>query len=361
MDEQRFNVQWLTDMATYCFEKVGVPRDDAAWAAFALVKADLLGRSTHGLSRLSAYIAAIEKKKINPRPHITLQHTGASAVVVDGDNGLGAVIAKRAMEAAMMAAGKTGVAVATVRHGNHAGAMSIYTSMAADQGMIGFAFSNAQPAIPPWGGRQAYFGTNPIAMAAGCDEHQISVDMATSVTARGNIIMAAKRGDAIPEGWALDQHGLPTTDANAALAGAVLPMAGVKGYALALLVEVLSGVLSGAAIGDSVGSIYDERDEAADTGMCFVVIHPEFFVGVNQFHSRLRAMEDDIRSIPLADGFSEILLPGQRSWSRMQEGKKLGLSLARETSLELESLCTRLGFPWCLANSKDENDVSTGV
>ncbi|WAH38381.1 Ldh family oxidoreductase [Alicyclobacillus dauci] len=344
--EGRFDIATLTEIATACFEKAGVPHTDAAWAAYSLVKADLLGRSTHGLSRLKAYVTAIEAGKINPTANVEVSQTGPSSIMVDGDGGLGPVVAKHAMDAAISAARTSGVAAAAVHHGNHAGAMSIYTTLAADAGMIGLGFSNAQPAIPPWGGRRAFFGTNPIAMAAGMDLDQMSVDMATSVAARGNIILAAKTGQPIPDHWAIDENGVPTTDAKAALAGAVLPMAGPKGYALATMVEVLAGVLTGAAVADEVGSIYDANPEPANTGLFFLVIDPSYFVGTEQFLSRLAKMERDIRAVPVAEGYNEIRLPGERSRMNLERGLQEGIALSRETVQEIESLCHKYDLLW---------------
>lgn len=344
MSNTTFTVKDLTELATACFQAVGVPQEDAAWTAEVLVRADLQGTSTHGLSRLAAYVSGIRKGKIKARPNLHVQHTGPVSALVDGDQGLGPVIAKAAMNAAMEQAKLAGVGVVTVQNGNHAGAMSTYTEMAAEVGMIGLALSNAQPAIPPWGGRQAYFGTNPIALAAPRHgDSPISIDLATSVTARGNIIMAAKQGVAIPEGWAIDEAGFPTTDAEKALKGAVLPIAGPKGYSLALLVEILAGVLSGGNFGNHVGSIYDSGNAPPGTGMFMLVLNPDFFVGRDEFAIRASQMSTEVSLLPRAAGHGPIRLPGERRQELETSRRATGVPLSLETVAELRQIAVEYG------------------
>lgn len=345
MSNATFTVKDLTELATACFQAVGVPSEDARWTAEVLVRADLQGTSTHGLSRLAAYVSGIRKGKIKAYPNLQVQHTGPVSALVDGDQGLGPVVAKTAMDTAMEQAKVAGVGVVTVRNGNHAGAMSTYTELAAEARMIGLALSNAQPAIPPWGGRQAYFGTNPIALAAPrLGDGPISIDLATSLAARGNIIMAAKKGDPIPEGWAIDEAGFPTTDAAAALKGAVLPMAGPKGYSLALLVEILAGLLSGGNFGNHVGSIYDPGCEPPGTGMFMLVLNPDFFVGTDEFAVRATQLATEVSMLPLAAGHDSIRLPGERRRELEASRRETGIPLIAETVAELRQLAVEYGI-----------------
>ncbi|MCL6600152.1 MAG: Ldh family oxidoreductase [Alicyclobacillus macrosporangiidus] len=328
------------------FMRAGVPAEDADWTAQALVQADLQGLSSHGVSRLAAYVNGIVRGKVKPVPAIRVTESGPAIAMVDGDDGLGPVVAKVAMEAAMDRAERIGVGVVTVRNGNHIGSLSIYTEMAMARHLIGVALCNGQSAIPPWGGRRPYFGTNPIALAAPHgDGEPVSIDMATSVVARGKIILAAKRGEPIPEGWALDEHGRPTTDPVSALRGAVLPMAGAKGYGLALAVEVLSGVLSGAQFGDRVGSVYDDSPGMPGTGMFFMALNPAFFIGQRVFADRMEALVRDIRAIPPADGFDRVYLPGERRrhTRRMREAE--GIPVPPETMREFEQLSQQYNVP----------------
>jgi LDH2 family malate/lactate/ureidoglycolate dehydrogenase len=256
------------------------------------------------------------------------------------------------MEAAVEMAKSAGVGIVTVFNGNHAGAFSTYSELAVEAGMIGVALCNAQPAIPPWGGRQAFFGTNPIAVAAPCGEHPVSIDMATSVVARGKIILAAKRGEPIPDGWALNEFGMPTNDATSALRGAVLPMAGPKGYGLALAVEILSGVLSGAKVANRVGSIYDEEPGFPGTGMFIMALNPDYFVGAATFADRIRQLSDDIHAVPPAAGHDRVMLPGERRRATMQVRIKDGIPLSAETVQELVRLARDFGVEMPVTEEK---------
>lgn len=338
MNDFLFSVGDLRRFGVDCFLRCNVPREDAEWTIDVLLKAELQGKSTHGMSRLSAYVDAIRRNKINSHPKIEVQSTTSVTAMVNGDNGLGPVVAKVAIEEAIDRARQHGLSAVSVRRANHAGALGIYVQRVADEGLIGLAFTNAQPAIPPWGGRKAYFGTNPIAMSAGRGNKQIVIDLATSIVARGNIILAAKEGKPIPEGWALDSDGLPTTDALRALAGSVLPMAGVKGYSLALLVEILSSVLSGAAVGDEVGTIYDDNDRAADTGMFFLALNPDVFGGLEVFEERLSQMEDAIHEVPVSPGNDYVFLPGERRRNMEAKLGQIGVRFSVKATDEFTSL-----------------------
>ncbi|KPV45158.1 hypothetical protein AN477_03575 [Alicyclobacillus ferrooxydans] len=337
-----YSVDDLLQLATACFQAAGVPDEDARWTAQVLVRADLQGTATHGLSRLSAYVSGICNGKIKPRTEMKIDETGPVTAVIDADQGLGPVVAKAAMETALDKAKVAGVGITAVRNGNHAGAMSTYTELAASRGCIGFAMTNAQPAIPPWGGRKAYFGTNPIALAAPQKDGQpVSIDLATSVAARGNIIMAAKKNEPIPEGWAIDANGAPTTDPSAALKGAVLPMAGPKGYSLALMVEILSGLLSGGNFGYNVGSIYDEGTAPPGTAMFFMALNPEFFIGQGTFETRVSQLVAEVTSVPLASGYERIRIPGERRQELENERRLHGVPITSETEEELRQICKK--------------------
>ncbi|QSO45601.1 Ldh family oxidoreductase [Alicyclobacillus mengziensis] len=337
-----YAVDDLLQLATACFQAAGVTDEDARWTAQVLVRADLQGTATHGLSRLSAYVSGICNGKIKPQPEMKIDETGPATAVIDGDQGLGPVVGKIAMEAALDKAKVAGVGITAVRNGNHAGAMSTYTELAASRGCIGFALTNAQPAIPPWGGRKAYFGTNPIALAAPQKDGQpVSIDLATSVVARGNIIMAAKRNEPIPGGWAIDANGDPTTDAAAALKGALLPMAGPKGYSLALIVEILSGLLSGGNFGYNVGSIYDEGTAPPGTSMFFMALNPDFFIGQSIFETRVSQLAREVTSVPLASGHERIRMPGDRRQRLENERRLQGVPIASETEKELRQICKK--------------------
>jgi LDH2 family malate/lactate/ureidoglycolate dehydrogenase len=213
--------------------------------------------------------------------------------------------------------------------------------------MILLAMTNSEPAMSPAGGYEAFLGTNPIAASfpTGKSFH-VKVDLSTSIVARGNIIAAQKKNQKIPEGWALDKQGQPTTDASEALLGTVLTMAGHKGYALALMVEAFSGILSGAAIGSSIGSMYKDLDRKQDVGHFFCLFNIAAFIDPDEFKRRIDETIDRIKNSKKCPGVEEILVPGERSSRNAVANAALGVSVTPETVLELEQWCERLSVPF---------------
>lgn len=325
-------------------EGTGVPGEEASIVADVLVDTSLEGIDTHGISRLPIYLSSIRKGRINPRPAIKIDRSAPSLAAVDGDNGLGQLVAVRSMQAAIKMAQDAGVGAVATRHSSHFGASSYYCKMASSSGMVGMAFTNTPSGIPPWGGKQAYFGTNPIAFAFPGKELPVVVDMSSSTVSRGNIILAAKEGRPIPEGWAIDSQGRPTTDAKAALEGAVLPMAGPKGYAMALAVEVMSGVLSGASYGPRVGWIYDDKTDPLDIGHFFLAMDISRLMPLTQFVSRMDHMVQEIKSSPRAEGVEEIFIPGERRANKAKKRSGEGIPVSDQLLGELNGLARELGI-----------------
>lgn len=341
--EAFYSADTLQKFCTKLLLGAGVPEGQAETVAAVLVDTSLDGIDTHGISRLPVYLTRLQSGRINARPNIETVTTAPAAAVMDGDNGLGQLVAVRAMDKAMALAREAGVGVVTARHSNHFGAATYYCKMAADTGMIGMAFTNSPPGIPPWGGKKPYFGTNPVSFGFPTADLPVVVDMSSSNVARGNIILAAKEGRPIPAGWAIDADGKPTTDAQKALAGAVLPLGGPKGYALALAVEMLSGVVSGAAYGRHVGWIYDDSLEPADVGHFFIAINIEPLMPFGEYVTRVEQMKSEIRSVPLAEGFDRILLPGERKQVKAQARMKKGIPLGAALIGELNEIAASVG------------------
>ena len=209
------------------FEAHGLPEPDAATAAWALIKASLRGVDSHGVARVPMYGERLRRGAANPQPDIRMQRTAPAVVSVDGDNGLGLVVAPRAMDAAIAIAREYGIGLAGVRRSGHYGMAALYILQAVEAGCAALAFTNASPALPVWGGRSAFLGTSPFAAGAPAGEAPpFALDMACSTVARGKLKFAAQRGEPIPEGLALDRHGRPTTDGAEAFEGVVLPMGG---------------------------------------------------------------------------------------------------------------------------------------
>jgi LDH2 family malate/lactate/ureidoglycolate dehydrogenase len=349
MTQERYAPKQVTRLATGIAAAAGVSAPDAETLADALVDADIHGTSTHGISRLNIYIRRIQKGLINPRAELVVERRRAGTLAVDAANGLGQVQAMKTLELLVPMARENGVASATIRNSQHFGALSYYCNRATEQDLILFATSNCEPAMSPEGACRAFFGTNPIAASFPTGKgYPVKVDLATSVTARGNIVAAQKRGQPIPPGWALTADGEPTTDASAALAGTVLTMAGHKGYALALMVEVFSSVLSGAAIGPNIGSMYKNMDRKQDVGHFFFLLDIAAFMDVSEFKKRLDDAIDDIKSSRKRPGVEEILIPGERSHQKALENNSLGVFIDQSTLNELETLCRELGLEFDL-------------
>jgi LDH2 family malate/lactate/ureidoglycolate dehydrogenase len=343
----RYSPEILRTLATDIAVAADVERADAAILVDSLVAADLAGTSTHGLSRLAIYVKRIRKGVIAPRAELAIDRKRAGTLAVDAGNGLGQVQATKTLEMLIPMARQCGVASATIRNSQHFGAVSYFCNRAADSGLILLATTNCEPAMSAQGASEAFFGTNPIAASfpTGKGFH-VKVDLATSLVARGNIVAAAKKGDSIPLGWALDPEGNPTTDASQALLGTVLTMAGHKGYALAVMVEVLSSVLSGAAIGSDIGSMYKNLDRKQDVGHFFCLLDIEAFMDVADFKHRIDDMIDRIKSSRKRPGVEEILLPGERSARTTRENLQRGVKLDHATLKELQELCGEFTIDW---------------
>jgi LDH2 family malate/lactate/ureidoglycolate dehydrogenase len=336
---RRYDAGELRRFCEGVLASLGMGPDDAGVAADSLVRANLEGTDSHGISRLPIYARRIKEGRISARPGISIKRSGA-VLRVDGGDGLGQVVSSRALEAAIPVAKETGLAGVAVRRSNHFGTAAYYCQMACRAGMALIATTNSPPGIAPWGGREAYLGTNPIAFGFPVrGGPPLVVDMSSSVVARGRVILAAARGEGIPAGWATDGEGVPTTDASAALEGAMSPLGGAKGYALAMAVEVISGVLTGSAFGPRVNNLYKDDDPPADVGHCFILLGLEHWMPPEEYYVRMERFLEEVRSSPKAKGAGEILYPGERRYRTRLANEEAGISLPEEVRDEL----TRLG------------------
>jgi LDH2 family malate/lactate/ureidoglycolate dehydrogenase len=300
----------------------GVPEGDARTIAECLVRADLRGVDTHGIIRLPIYLERLGRGLVNPRPRLEPRRVSPVAAHLDGDDGFGFVVATRAMSESIAMAEAHGLGLTGVRRSTHFGMAACYLLPAVEAGFIGLVFTNASPAMPPWGGRQPFLGTSPFAVGVpGGAEGPYILDMAPSVAARGKIRRAARDGLPIPEGHALDAEGRPTTDPTEALKGVVLPIGGHKGAALSMLMDILGGVFTGAAFGGEVGDQYKHFDRPQNVGHFLLALRPGLFVGDDDFRSRMDRLVGRVRSQPLAAGFDEILMPGEPE--ARQEARRL--------------------------------------
>lgn len=291
----------------------GVSRDDASIVAECLVRADLRGVDTHGIMRLPGYLDRLRRGLINPRPRLEFVMRSPVAAHLDGDDGFGFVVATRAMAKAIEIAKDYGIGVVSAKRSTHFGMAASYLLQAIDAGYIAFVFTNASRAMPPWGGREALLGTSPFAVGApGGEAGPFVLDMAPSVAARGKIRKALRLGQPIPEDYALDAQGRRTTDPAEALKGVVLPMGGPKGSGLSMLMDILGGVISGSAYAGDVGNQYKDYDRPQNVGHFFLAMKPDLFLGSGEeYRNRMDVLLTRVRSAPRAEGFDEILVPGE--------------------------------------------------
>jgi LDH2 family malate/lactate/ureidoglycolate dehydrogenase len=291
----------------------GLPEDDARTVADCLVRADLRGVDTHGLQYLPHYLKRVRTGLINANPTLSLNKITPVAGLLDGQNAFGFVVANRAMSEAIAMARDFGIGMVSARRSTHFGMAANYVLQAVEAGFIAMVFTNASPAMPPWGGRQALLGTSPIAAGVPSgSEVPYVLDMSPAVAARGKIRRAARLGTEIPLGYALDAQGRATTDPKAALdGGVVLPIGGPKGSALSMLMDILGGVLSGAAYAGGVGNQFEVFDRPQDVGHLFLAIKPDLFVSADDFRHRMDTLVQRVHACPIAEGFEEILMPGE--------------------------------------------------
>jgi LDH2 family malate/lactate/ureidoglycolate dehydrogenase len=291
----------------------GLPEADAAIVANCLVRADLRGVDTHGLQYLTHYLDRVRKGLINPRPDLKVEKATPVAGSLDGQNGFGFVVATKAMAEAIEMARTFGIGLVSVRRSTHFGMAACYVLQAVEAGFISMVFTNASPAMPPWGGRSALLGTSPFAAGAPAGEMPPYVlDMSPAVAARGKIRRAARRGETIPLGFALDSEGRPTTDPNAALdGGVVLPIGGPKGSAISMLMDILGGVISGSAFAGGVGNQFLAYDKPQDVGHFLLAMKPDLFLSQEDYRARMDTLVQRVKDTPKAEGFDEILMPGE--------------------------------------------------
>jgi LDH2 family malate/lactate/ureidoglycolate dehydrogenase len=302
----------------------GLSEQDAAVVAGCLVSADLRGVDTHGLCRLPIYLDRLRRGLINPRPALAPQRVTPVAASLDGQDGFGFVVGTRAMREAIDMARAFGIGLVSVRRSTHFGMAASYVLQALDAGFISLVFSNASPAMPPWGARSALLGTNPFAAGAPAGQQPpFLLDMSPAVAARGKIRRAERRGENIPLGYALDGDGRPTTDPAAALGGVVLPIGTYKGSGLAMLMDILGGVISGAAYGGDVGDQYKVYDRPQDVGHFFLAIKPDLFV--SDYRARMDTLIERVRAAPPAQGFDEVLVPGDPERRHEQARRRSGI------------------------------------
>lgn len=324
----------------------GLPAKDAADIAALMVQADLQGSDGHGVIRLVQYVKRIRAGGINIHPNIHVAAERAAMAIVDGDNGMGHLVARTATQLAIKKAQEAGVAWVGTRNSNHAGPASLYARMAVEAGMIAlyFAVGNANH-MPPWGGTDMLLSTNPIAVAIPSkNEPPIVLDMASTATAYGKVKAKAKRGEMMPEGWMMDREGRPLLDPNKSDEGFLLPIGGYKGYGLALVIGILAGTLNRAAMGKDVIDFNKDSITPTNTGQAILVIDVGAFLELGLFSAAIDKLIGDLRGSTRLPNVERIWLPGEQSAAKRKQYRAQGIPISIGVLRDLDGLADQLGI-----------------
>ena len=318
----------LREFGLTVLTQLDVDRKKAEICIDALLFGSLRGIDTHGVfPLLPRMVREIRAGVIDPKVDVRVVKRSTSTMLIDGCRGLGPVTAFQSMKEAMKLCRDSGVGGVSTYNCNHFGAASFYGCQAVNEGLMGFTFSNATPRVAPFGGRQGIHGTNPMSFAIPAGKYPpLVVDIATSASSAGKISEALKKGERIPEGWALDREGNPTTDPKEALQGFLLPMAGHKGYGLALIVDILTGALAGSFCGKEVPPL---EDLTTPYGASFfmLVLDPGCFAGGDIFMNKVDRLLEDCRACPPMDGFDRVYFPGELEALEEEKRRKTGIPI----------------------------------
>jgi LDH2 family malate/lactate/ureidoglycolate dehydrogenase len=327
----------LLALAQEIFIRVGLGKRDAKIIADHLIEANLRGVESHGLSRIPIYVKRMREGLVNLKGEIGITQETPASALINGNNLPGILVAQKAIEISVAKAQSSGMAVVGVNQSNHCGMLASYAKYAVKNGCIAIITSNASPSMAPWGGKESFFGTNPICygIPAGMENH-IIMDMATSVVAKGKIRLAEKNRQLIPNDWAISREGHSTTDPTEALAGLVLPFGGPKGYGLVLLIDVLSAILTGANNGPHVSSMFESKVQGI--GHFFMVIRADIFQPFDTFTSKIDQMIKEIRSVKSMEGVNQIYLPGEIELEMEKRRRLEGIPLSESLIQDLRQI-----------------------
>jgi LDH2 family malate/lactate/ureidoglycolate dehydrogenase len=344
-DTIRIPARRLKEFTMEILREADVSESGAEITADCLMEADLRGVYSHGVMRLPVYVRHLRKTGaggMTARPEISVIREGEAYALIDGGNGLGPVVSARAMEMAIDKARTTALAGVGVRSSNHNGAEAYYAMMALEHEMIGFCVTvGGKNIIAPWGGLDALLGNNPFAFAIPTGtEWPVVLDMACSVVARGWIMLAMKNDWKIPDGWAVNREGEPTTNAEEAYEGLVLPTGGYKGYALALIGCILGGVLTGASIGSEVTDLGQDFDRDQNVGHFVGALSIEKFIPVQTFKERMDRLIGELKSSRQMKGVEKIYLPGEKEYETREQNLRDGIPISGGVLSELNKLGT---------------------
>ena len=330
-------VTQLKSIIKKIFIKHKLSNEHAKVCTNAIINAELVGASSHGVSRVKMYCDRIKKKLINPQPKIKFKKISNSIFHVDANNGMGFISADKAIKKAIYCAKKTGFSLVGIKNSSHYGLSGYYAEQAVKKNLIALCFTNAPPAIAPFGSRKAFFGTNPVCFGAPSGSKVPFIfDASVSKINRGKIRYAAKINKKIPLGSALDKKGQPTTDPNKALQGVQLPISGFVGSGLAWIVDILSGVITGGNHAGKVKDPFDDFSGPQNVGHLFIVFKPNLFV--KDYNKRIKENIRLVKKLPKIKGTSDILYPGQNKFQRYKKNMKKNIKIPKTILDDLKNL-----------------------
>lgn len=326
----------------YCvglFSRLGLSEAHAELSAENMVLTNLWGIDSHGVLRLPIYVERLKNGAINANPSIQASGGESAFEVLDGDGGLGYVVGHAAVDRAIELAKACGVGAIAVRNSNHFGAAALYAKKATDNGMLALSMTNVGPNLVVPGGSKPITGNNPLAFGAPTRRgFPLLLDISMSAVAGGKLLLAMEKGDSIPEGWATDKQGRPTTDPAEGFDGFLLPLGGHKGFGLSLMIDILCGVMSGGAFQFGINSMYAKPDAPSETGHMMIVINPALTMDHDQFLDGMDAFCDTVKSSPMWDKTQSMYLPGEIEHLSRQERLVHGIPLPTSLYEELQSI-----------------------
>jgi L-2-hydroxycarboxylate dehydrogenase (NAD+) len=343
--DRRFHSKDLEAFVARALTALGLPSSDAEQVARLMILADLRGADGHGIFRLPQYVRRIRAGGLNVRPNIRVVQETEAMALVDGDDGMGHLVVRFAVQVAMGKAKHAGVSWVGVRRSNHAGPAALYAMMPLERDMIGIYIAvGSANHLPPWGGIDLLLSTNPIAFAIpALEEPPIVLDMATTVAAYGKVKTKAQRGEQMPEGWMIDAFGRPLTDPKRAEEGFLLPIGGYKGYGLSLVFGLLAGTLNGAAFGRDVVDFNKDDKTMTNTGQVIVALDIAHFSSVQTFKRNVDEVIRDMRNSRRMPGVERIRVPGEQSHATWLERSATGVPMNDTLFRDLQRVASDLG------------------
>ena len=342
----KYPVEQIREFCEQVWTKAGLLPEDAKRCVDVLLAADLRGQRTHGTTHMKDYCTRMELGTATNGADIDIRQTSPSTLVVDAKHGVGMVVAAKVMEQCIQQAKVSGACFASIHNGCHYGLGAYYPMMALEEDMIGFSFANAPALVAPFGGADPCLGTNPISVAIPAGKYPpLVMDIATSVVAKGRIHLAMKEGQSIPEGWALDKEGRPTTDPFEANVGVLMPFGAHKGYAMELIGSLLSFALSGADMDDKIPRPFECRDQFTNIGQFMGCIDISRFCPVEDFKARVDGMFAVLKACRPAAGSTGVMIPGEIEVRKTEEALRDGIDLSEAVLGEFREMSQTFGVP----------------